>query len=99
MTLAASVAVSQIVVDAYVLRYSKAQMEAALDQALADRAAGVQVTQINFESGGGAGQMIGGDPNEVIEILTLALRQLLGDVVGPPPLMSSINFGARRSET
>lgn len=95
-------AVSRTVILAYKRLYSRPQVEAALRQALADRAAGVLVTQVNFQDGGGSGQMIGGDPNEVIEILELTLQAMEADEngpAGPPGLASSVNFSLRRSET
>jgi hypothetical protein len=95
-------AVSRSVIDAYKRLYNRAEVEAALKQALNDRASGVQVTQINFQDGGGSGQMIGGDPNEVIETLELVLQAMdAGEnaITGPPGLASSVNFSLRRSET
>jgi hypothetical protein len=95
-------AVSGVVIKAYRRLYTQAQLEAALKQALADRAAGVHVTQVNFQDGGGSGQMIGGDPNEVIEILELTLQSIEADAntgSGVPGLASSVNFAFRRSET
>ena len=95
-------AVSRSVVDAYKRRFTRAQIEAALDQALADRASGVLVTQVNFQDGGGSGQMIGGDPNEVIEILETVLKVLdAGEAAttSPPGLVSAANFSTRRTET
>ena len=95
-------AVSRSVIEAYKRRYSKAQVETALDQALADRASGVAVTQVNFQDGGGSGQAIGGDPNEVIEILEAVLKLYdagEGATVAPPGLASSVNFSTRRTET
>lgn len=95
-------AVSRSVIDAYKRLYTRAQLETALRKALDDRASGVLVTQVNFQDGGGSGQMIGGDPNEVIEILEAVLKVLdAGDgaTTAPPGLMSSVNFSTRRTET
>ena len=93
-------AVSQLVIDGYKLLYSQKEIEMALGQALADRAAGVRVTSVNLGDAGGAGQMITGDPNEIVETLVLALKQLKGeDTAGPPPLASVVNFAGRRVET
>lgn len=91
-------AVSQLIIDAYCRRYSQSQLEAALDQALADYASGVKITQVNFQEGGGTGQMIQGDPGQLIEILEIALKQKAGASKGPPPLAHSVNFSTRRSE-
>jgi hypothetical protein len=99
-TAAETVAASETVISAYLRIYSKAQLTAALTQALADRASGVQVTQVNFQDGGGAGQVIAGDPNEVIEILELCLQRLENpDAAGPKPLSARMSFRFRRSET
>jgi hypothetical protein len=91
-------AVSPHVISAYKRLYSRAELEAALKQALNDRAAGVVVTQINLQDGGGAGQMIQGDPNEIIETLEICLQQLDGASAGGG-LGSVVNFSSRRSET
>lgn len=92
--------VSTTVIAAYCRRYTRAQIESALDAALADRASGVQVTNISFSEGGGSGQVINGDPNEVIEILEMCLRRLDDpDAAETPPLASRINFSRRRCET
>lgn len=93
-------AVSETVIRAYLRIYDEAQLTEALAQALSDRTAGVLVTQVNFQDGGGSGHPISGDPNEVIEILELCLQRLDDDTIkGPPPLASSLNFATRRSET
>jgi hypothetical protein len=95
-------AVSRSVIDAYKRRFTRAQLETTLDKALEDRASGVQVTQVNFQDGGGSGQMIGGDPNEVIEIIEAVLKILdagEGATSAPPGLASSVNFSTRRTET
>lgn len=92
-------AASETVISAYLRIYSQEQLTTALTQALADRASGVQVTQVNFQDGGGAGQVIAGDPNEVIEILELCLQRLDNPDTGPKPLSSRMSFRHRRSET
>lgn len=84
---------------AYLRIYTPAELKSALAQALNDRASGVVVTQINFQDGGGAGQVISGDPNEVIETLELCLQRLEGRDNGPKPLAAGMNFSTRRSET
>lgn len=92
--------VSQQVVDAYIRLYTREQLETALAKALSDRATGVQVTQVSFQDGGGSGQVIAGDPNEIIETMEICLKRLDGALsAGPPPLASAINFSFRRSET
>lgn len=92
-------AVSSIVISAYARRFSREQIETALDIALADRASGVLVTQASFQDGSGSGQIISGDPNEVIEILELVLRQLDAPDSPPPGLVSAVDFRSRRAET
>lgn len=92
-------AVSPTVIAAYKRRYTKTQLETALDQALEDRASGVAITQVNFQDGGGSGQVLRGDPNELIEILEITLKDIEGGGSAPPGLTSSINFSLRRSET
>jgi hypothetical protein len=92
--------VSSTVIAAYRRVYTRSQLEQALLQAVQDRSSGVLVTQVNFQEGGGSGQPIGGDPNEVIEIMELCLQEIDGDrATGPQPLSSVVNFSARRSET
>lgn len=93
-------AVSQLVLSAYLRIYTRSQIEQALAAALADRAAGVVMTQVSFQDGGGSGQPISGNPNEIIETMELCLRQLDGEAsTGPPPLSTAVNFSLRRSET
>lgn len=93
-------ALSRHVIAAYKRIYTKDQLTAALTQALNDRAAGVVVTQVNFQEGGGSGQMIQGDPNEIIEILEIALAELDNErTPGPGPLATVANFSTRRTET
>lgn len=93
-------AVSSIVISAYVRLYTAEQLETALGVALADRAAGVTITNVAFDGGGSSGQPISGDPNELIEILEMALRQKNGEAdSGPQPLASGVNFRTRRFET
>jgi hypothetical protein len=94
-------AVSAKVIAAYKRLYTVSELETALRQALADRAAGVLVTQVSFQDGAGSGQVISGDPNEVIEILMLALEQKENAEAPTSPggLASSVNFNTRRSET
>lgn len=92
-------AVSETVIAAYLRIYSAAELTSALAIALNDRAAGVIVTQVNFSEGGGSGQMIAGDPNEIIEIMEICLQRLDNPAAQAPPLASVINFRTRRSET
>ncbi len=92
--------VSRTVISAYTRVYSREQLEAALRIALDDRAAGVLVTQANFENGGGTGQMIQGDPNEVIEIIETCLQELDNpESAGLRPMAAGVSFRHRRSET
>ena len=92
-------AVSRTVIDAYIRCYSEAQLEEALRVALNDRAAGVMVTQVSFQDGGGSGTPITGDPNEIIEILELALRKIDDGENHAPPLTAAVNFHTRRYQT
>lgn len=92
-------AVSRTVISAYKRCYSVSQLTEALQIALSDRASGVLVTQVSFQEGGGSGQAITGDPNEIIEILELTLQEIESGESSRPPLASVINFSTRRSET
>ena len=93
-------AASETVISAYLRIYTPAELRSALSIALNDRASGVLVTQVNFSEGGGTGQMITGDPNEVIEILELCLQRLENPAqTGPKPMAAGMNFRTRRSET
>lgn len=92
-------AASETVISAYLRIYTAAELRSALAVALNDRASGVVVTQISFSEGGGSGQMISGDPNEVIEILELCLQRIDSPGTGKKPLASVMNFSTRRSET
>jgi hypothetical protein len=94
------VAVSETVIAAYLRIYTPAELNSALAIALNDRATGVLVTQVNFQDGGGSGQAISGDPNEIIEILELCLQRLENPAASAPkPLASRMSFRNRRSET
>lgn len=68
--------VNQSVINAYKSRYTQAQLETALDAALADHASGIVVTQVTFEGGGSSGRPITGDPSYLIEHLQTALEQI-----------------------
>jgi len=93
-------AVSRLMIDAYKRHYTIAQLSAAQKQALADRTSGVQITQINFQDGGGSGVMISGDPNEIIEICEVALQEMEETrEIGVKPLAAAMNFSSRRFET
>lgn len=92
-------AISRTIIAAYKRCYTSPELLAALKIALNDRATGVQLTQISFQDGGGSGQIIAGDPNEVIEILELCLQELADVTQGPQPLAAGVNFSTRRSET
>lgn len=93
-------AVSETVIAAYLRIYTAAELKSALAIALNDRATGVVVTQVNFSEGGGSGQMISGDPNEIIEILELCLQRVDDPTSkAAKPLSSVMNFSTRRSET
>lgn len=93
-------AASETIIAAYLRIYTPAELRTALGTALNDRAAGVLVTQVNFAEGGGSGQVISGDPNEVIEILELCLQRIDNPTAATQkPLASVINFSPRRSET
>lgn len=92
-------AVSRTVIAAYKRCYTQAELKTALMVALNDRAAGVLVTQVNFQDGGGSGTPISGDPNEIIEIMELCLQELESGEAAHKPLSTAINFNLRRSET
>jgi hypothetical protein len=87
-------------IDAYKRQYTVQQLTAAQAQALADRTSGVQVTQVNFQDGGGTGTLISGDPNEIIEITEIAIQEMeLTREIGTKPLAAAMNFSSRRFET
>lgn len=93
-------AVSRTVIAAYKSAYTLAELRAMLKTALDERASGVTVTQVNFQEGGGTGQVMASDPNEMIEILQIAISELeAGDSLGPLPMASRVTFRNRRSET
>jgi len=94
------VAVSETVIAAYQRIYNPAELRSALGIALNDRASGVLVTHVNFQDGGGSGQMISGDPNEIIEILEICLQRIDDPAAATKkPLAAKMNFSPRRSET
>jgi hypothetical protein len=75
--------VNPTIVNAYLARYSRAQIEAALDKALANHANGVMVTSLSFEGGSSSGQMTGNTEN-LIETFTECLRVLdSGETTAP----------------
>jgi len=94
--------VSPTIIRAYLRRYTRTQLETALDQALADHASGVRLTTTSFASGSASGQIVG-KPEELIEILEAALQALDDDLtpgdIGPGPIASHINFSRRRLTT
>lgn len=65
------------IIAAYLRRYNRAQIEAALDQALADLASGVTITNVSYEGGSTSGQ-ITGDPQFLITVLNACLDSLDG---------------------
>jgi len=92
-------AVNAAVAKAYASRYTRSQIEAALDAALADHAANVVLTSVNMASHGSSGQ-INGRTEDVIETLTAALDYVKGTTTSldPEPIATSWNFSARRCE-
>lgn len=93
-------AVSRTVIAAYKSTYTLAELKGMLKTALEERASGVLVTQVNFQDGGGSGQAMVTDPNEMIEILQIAISEIEdGAAAGPPPMAGRITFRNRRSET
>lgn len=87
--------VNQSVVRAYLQRYTRAQIETALDSALADHASGVAVTNVTFEGGGASGQRISGDPGYLIEHLQAAIDQLDDPDAASRPSSTSIDLSRR----
>ncbi len=77
------------IVNAYLARYSRAQIEAALDKALANHAAGVVVTSLSYEGGGSSGQVTG-QTEELIEIFTECLQLLDDDKTTAEPRQAFI---------
>lgn len=93
-------AISRLMIDAYKRQYSEAELATAQKIALSDRAAGVQITQVSFQDGGGSGTMISGDPNEVIETMEICLQEIAGTREAQTAALSApVNFSARRFET
>lgn len=66
---------SPIIVNAYLARYTRSQIETALDKALANHAAGVVVTSLSFDGGGSAGELAG-STEALIETFSECLRAL-----------------------
>lgn len=89
------VAVNQTVVRAYLQRYTRTQIETALDSALADHASGVAVTNVTFEGGGASGQRISGDPGYLVEHLQAALDQLDDPESANRPMSTSFDLSKR----
>jgi hypothetical protein len=74
--------VNPTIISAYLRRYSKVQLEAALDKALANHAAGVVVTSLSFEGGSSAGEL-SGNTESLIETLMACLTALDADEESP----------------
>ena len=93
-------AYSPQVAKAYASRYTRAQLDAALDAALADHASGVTMTAVNMGAHGSSGQ-INGRPEDVIETLLAAIEYKAGTrtSLDAEPLASRANFGTRMTET
>jgi hypothetical protein len=92
--------VSPTLVRAYLRRYTRAQIEQALDAALADHASGVRITSTSFGSGTTAGT-ISGSTEAIIEILEAALAALDAGLtdIDAAPIASHINFSRRAITT
>lgn len=88
-------AVNQTVVRAYLTRYTRTQIETALDSALADHASGIAVTNVTFEGGGASGQRITGDPGYLIEILQSCIDQLDDPASANRPASTSFDLSKR----
>lgn len=82
------------VIRAYLTRYTRAQIEAALDQALSDHASGVRLTSISFEGGASSGQMTA-TPEAIIELMTECLDALNAGrtTPAPKPIGSIVRLG------
>lgn len=76
--------IKPVVIRAYLRRYSRKQIETALDQALKDHAAGVRITSLSFEGGSSSGTMTA-TPEHIIELMTECLELLDADRDGPAP--------------
>lgn len=72
------------VIRAYIARYTRAQLEAALDQALKDHASGVRITSLSFEGGSSGGQMTA-TPEAIIELMTECLETIKAGRTSPAP--------------
>ena len=65
--------VNHIIINAYLARYTQAQIETALDKALANHASGVMVTSLSFEGGASSGEVTGRTA-DLIETFSECLR-------------------------
>ena len=63
--------------------YTEAELAELLKGALADLAAGVKVTSLQLEGGGGTGRAIEGDPERMVWILRQAKRKRAADDADP----------------
>lgn len=83
----------QDVVAAYVRLYTIAQLEAALQKALAAHSAGVTITSITFEGGGHQGQA-NGRPEDIIATLLAAIeaKEAIASGDGAPSHVSHWDF-------
>jgi len=93
--------VSPVLVRAYRERFTLAELQGFLDEALKDLAAGVKITSINSEGHGGAGALLKGDPETIAETLQVAIEEVTeaetqsaGGGMG-----SHVSFEGRRTET
>jgi len=90
--------VSPVLISALTRRYTREQIETALDNALSDHLAGVTITSTSFGDGQASGQ-INGKPLEVIALCEAALQTLDGDRDTDAGLASKMKFGQRMIET
>lgn len=90
--------VSPVLIRALIRRYTQAQIETALDNALSDHLAGVTITSTSFGDGQTSGQ-INGKPLEVIALCEAALQTIAGERDADAGLASKMKFGQRMLET
>lgn len=96
------------IIQAFAELYTVEELDAFLRDALADLAAGVQVTSVQLEGGGGSGRKIDMDPERMVSILRRAkqVRAANDQEAGSgsslaveAPLGHKVNFGHRPART
>jgi hypothetical protein len=68
--------IDQEIVEAFILVYSREQLNCALAQAAADLLSGVELTNISFEGGAASGRPISNSPGWLVKHLKAAIGQI-----------------------